>query len=168
MKDQVLTICLLIIMLLNFNDVFTDFYLDVPVWHIIEEMCIVILAGLLAAYLMIDMRKRTKRLNKLHQQLASTTEQLQQMTNQFRTARRVYFQEINEQFERWALTQSEKEVALLMLKGLSFQDIASVRSTKEKTVRQQASTIYSKAQLEGRHALSAWFFEDILQPQPSA
>jgi hypothetical protein len=36
------------------------------------------------------------------------------------------------------------------------------RSTQEKTVRQQASSIYKKAGVSGRHAFSAWFIEDIL------
>jgi DNA-binding CsgD family transcriptional regulator len=66
------------------------------------------------------------------------------------------------QFEEWSLTQTEKEVALLLLKGLSFKEIASVRSTLEKTVRQQASSIYKKAGVSGRHSFSAWFIEDIL------
>jgi len=53
-------------------------------------------------------------------------------------------------------------VALLLLKGLSFEEIASVRDTKEKTVRQQASSIYRKSGLNGRHEFAAWFFEDFL------
>jgi DNA-binding NarL/FixJ family response regulator len=45
---------------------------------------------------------------------------------------------------------------------LSFNEIAAVRETKEKTVRQQASEIYRKSGVSGRHAFSAWFFEDFL------
>lgn len=51
---------------------------------------------------------------------------------------------------------------MLLLKGLSFKEIASVRDTMEKTVRQQASTIYEKANVSGRHVFSAWFMEDLL------
>jgi len=32
--------------------------------------------------------------------------------------------------------------------------------------RQQASTIYGKSGLEGRHAFSAWFLEDFLALEP--
>jgi len=53
--------------------------------------------------------------------------------------------------------------AMLLLKGLSFEEIASVRDTKEKTVRQHATAIYRKSGLNGRHEFSAWFFEDFLQ-----
>jgi DNA-binding CsgD family transcriptional regulator len=37
-----------------------------------------------------------------------------------------------------------------------------VRDTHEKTVRQQASAIYRKAGVSGRHAFAAWFIEDFL------
>ena len=71
---------------------------------------------------------------------------------------------IDGQFERWALTPAEREVALLMLKGLSHKEIAVVREASERTVRQQARAIYAKANLSGRAALSAFFLEDLLLP----
>jgi DNA-binding CsgD family transcriptional regulator len=56
---------------------------------------------------------------------------------------------------------------MLMLKGLSLQEIAALRSTREKTVRQHASNVYHKAGIEGRHALAAWFLEDLIaEPRP--
>ena len=69
---------------------------------------------------------------------------------------------IQAQFETWKLTASEKEVSLLLLKGLTLDEIARVRETKEKTVRQQASNVYKKAGIAGRHELVAFFFEDLL------
>ena len=51
---------------------------------------------------------------------------------------------------------------MLLLKGLSLKEIAAVRNTHEKTTRQQASAIYRKAGVTGRHAFSAWFIEDYL------
>jgi DNA-binding NarL/FixJ family response regulator len=58
---------------------------------------------------------------------------------------------------------------MLLLKGLSFKEISAVRNTKEKTVRQQASTIYSKSGVDGRHTFSAWFLEDfIVDPMVAA
>ncbi len=71
---------------------------------------------------------------------------------------------IDGQFDRWGLTSAEREVALLMLKGLSHKEIAAVRESSERTVRQQARAIYAKANLSGRAALSAFFLEDLLLP----
>lgn len=71
---------------------------------------------------------------------------------------------INIQLQNWGLTQAEKEIALCLLKGYSLKDISILRQTGERTVRQQASSVYSKAQLTNRAELSAFFLEDILLP----
>ena len=71
---------------------------------------------------------------------------------------------IDAQFTRWSLTDAEREVALLLLKGLSTKEIAAVRAGSERTVREHARAIYSKASLTGRAALSAFFLEDLLAP----
>lgn len=70
---------------------------------------------------------------------------------------------INEQFLEWQLTPSEKEIAMLLLKGLSLKEISSIRGTNEKTVRGQATIIYQKSGLSGRADLSAFFLEDLLR-----
>lgn len=72
---------------------------------------------------------------------------------------------IARQFERWGLTPAEREVALLLLKGLSHKQVAEVRSTSERTVRQQSLAIYRKSGLAGRAELAAFFLEDLLLPQ---
>ncbi len=71
---------------------------------------------------------------------------------------------IDEQFSRWGLTPAEKEVGLLLLKGLSHKEIARVRGITEATARQQARAVYRKAGLSGRHELAAFFLEDLLLP----
>ena len=72
---------------------------------------------------------------------------------------------ISSQFDRWNLTVSESEVAYLLIKGLSLEEIAGVRDSKPKTVRQHATNIYAKAGLRGRHELAAYFLEDLLVPE---
>lgn len=71
---------------------------------------------------------------------------------------------IEAQFGRWHLTDAEREVALLLLKGLSHREIAAVRATTERTIRAQSRALYAKAGLTGRAALSAFFLEDLLAP----
>jgi len=71
---------------------------------------------------------------------------------------------IDEQLNNWQLTRAEKEVAIMLLKGFSLRDLASMRGTSERTVRQQAACIYNKAGLQGRAELSAFFLEDLMLP----
>jgi len=71
---------------------------------------------------------------------------------------------IDAQFSRWNLTEAERDVALLLLKGFSLKEAAAIRTTTERTIRAQARAIYSKAGLTGRASLSAFFLEDLLAP----
>jgi DNA-binding CsgD family transcriptional regulator len=73
-------------------------------------------------------------------------------------------QAIDAQFTRWNLTDAEREVALLLLKGLALKEVAALRATSERTIRAQAAALYAKAGVTGRAALSAFFLEDLLAP----
>lgn len=151
-----------VIMVLNAMDVATDTTLGVPLWHILEEAMIVLASGACFAYLLWERRRRGGEMKALAASLSTADRRLQSITEEMRRARSSYSEAIQKQFVDWGLTQSEQEVALLLLKGLSFKEISVVRDTREKTVRQQASTIYTKSGLEGRHAFSAWFLEDFI------
>lgn len=70
--------------------------------------------------------------------------------------------EIERQFETWRLTEAEREVGLLMLKGFSHREIAGLRGTTEATVRHQARAAYQKSNMPGRTAFCAYFLEDLL------
>ena len=72
--------------------------------------------------------------------------------------------EITKQFRDWGMTDAEQEVGLLILKGLSHKEIASLRGTTEATVRQQAQSIYARSKLPGKSAFSAYFLEDLFSP----
>ncbi|MCP5147252.1 MAG: response regulator transcription factor [Pseudomonadales bacterium] len=171
MKDLIITVILCVIMLLNLADVVTDIHLGVPTWHIVEECLIVLAAGLTAGYLVLESRSRARQLAQLKQSLSRADRHIADITAEMRGARRQYGELIHQQFDAWQLTHSEQQVAMLLLKGLTFKEIAAVRETREKTVRQQASTIYAKSGVDGRHAFAAWFLEDFLaaeQQLPSA
>lgn len=90
-------------------------------------------------------------------QLAKTDVHAVKLASQYRAV-------MQKQFDAWHLSASEQDVVIGMLKGLSFREIAELRGTREKTVRQQASTVYRKASVRGRNELTAWFFEDMLDP----
>lgn len=68
----------------------------------------------------------------------------------------------------WALSRSEQEIAWLILKGYSFTEIATLRSVQEKTVRQQATSIYAKSGCSGRNEFVAHFIEDLLTGEHQA
>lgn len=69
---------------------------------------------------------------------------------------------INGEFQNWSLTETENEIGWMLLKGLSFKEIASARGRSERTVRQQAQSIYAKSKLQSRSDLAAHFLEDFV------
>ncbi|SFV68298.1 Regulatory protein, LuxR [hydrothermal vent metagenome] len=69
---------------------------------------------------------------------------------------------LEKQFDEWHLTKSEKEIIVLIFKGLPYKKIADIRNTKDITIRQQVSTIYKKIDIKSRNELIAFFFEDLL------
>ncbi len=162
MRDKLIAIILLIIMCLNFFDVLTDISLGVPIWHVLSESLIVIVSGIGALFLFNDISKRTSDISRLRQELIISDDKLRNISDEMKNARHEYSAVIHSQFTQWSLTPSEQDVAMLLLKGLSFKEMSAVRNTKEKTVRQQASVIYSKANVEGRHEFAAWFLEDFM------
>ena len=64
----------------------------------------------------------------------------------------------------WGLTTTEREIALLLLKGQSHKQIAYQTGRSERTVRQHAVAVYQKSGLGGRAELAAFFLEDLTLP----
>lgn len=162
-KDVFIIILLLLITLFKLFDIFADLQLNIPAWHIFQESVLVVLTIVGSIYLGFDLIRSSRQVKALGFKLAKADKQINNMSSQMRAARQEYSLTIAAQFNTWGFTKSEQQVALLLLKGLTFKEISEVRLTKEKTVRQQASTIYSKAQVDGRHTLCAWFMEDFIQ-----
>ena len=79
-----------------------------------------------------------------------------------RRASAAFMDVLQERFEAWGLTPSERDVALFAIKGLSTAEIASLRATSEGTVKAQTNAIYRKAGVSGRPQLLSLFIEDLM------
>lgn len=143
-----------------------DLYMDLAhgtsTSHLAKEAAIVLLASGLVSWMFLEQRQQTKKIMQLKYELANHKTNPDKMSKDVQAMRKQLSELVRQQFEEWQLTASEKEVGWLLLKGLSLKEISLLRNTLEKTVRQQASAIYKKANVSGRHAFSAWFIEDLL------
>lgn len=90
------------------------------------------------------------------------TRRTEHVEGQLRAAAGAFMQLLDEYFDRWALTPSEKDVALLAIKGLSINEIATIRETKEGTIKAQCNAIYRKAGVSGRPQLLSVFIEELM------
>lgn len=157
-----IVVLLLFVAVSNAIDIGYDYWYGASNLHMMREFFVVLMSLSAIAYLAVGHFRQSRELGRLQAELAVGRDQIRRASEQMRAARSQYSDTIQAQFGEWHLTESEKDVALLLLKGLSLREIALLRHTMEKTVRQQASDIYSKSGITGRYALSAWFFEDFL------
>ncbi|MGJ8686302.1 MAG: helix-turn-helix transcriptional regulator [Spongiibacteraceae bacterium] len=160
-RDYVLPLILLFVVLASAADILTDIRSGVGILHVIEEGVVLAAAALGLLFLILGLRRQQREIQQLQSDLqASRSIPLQ--APPLAAARHELGKVIVQQFEQWHLSQSEREIGQLLLKGCSLKEIALLRGTGEKTVRQQASSIYQKAEVSGRHTFSAWFIEDLL------
>lgn len=152
-------------------DLVSDLKEGTTLSHVVIEGAILLVAfvsaGLVARKLMQVARVAklaAAEARSLAGQLAKSTAEAERWRSEARTLMRGLSQAIDEQFARWQLSPAEKEVGLLLLKGLSHREIAELRSVTEATARQQARAVYKKAGLSGRHDLAAFFLEDLMLP----
>lgn len=148
-------------------DIFTDSQEGVAMWHLLTESFIAVAAMMGVFYLLRGTISLQRRLQKEKDDFSA----FKQEAEVWRADSRKYIEglakAIDQQLTKWGLTAAEKEVAFLLLKGLSLKEIATVRDTTEKTARVQSMSIYSKAGISGRSELSAFFLEDLLVPTDS-
>ncbi len=133
-----------------------------------DDLLMFVLGTVVLVLFGIDHLAQRRALDELRDQLQNPSGQLAQLDSNSTLIANQYRNIMQKQFDQWKLTTSEQDVVLALLKGLSFREVAELRETKEKTVRQQATSVYKKAGVAGRHELAAWFFEDMLEPPPSS
>lgn len=155
---------LALIALLAGIDLLVDQRQGVSTWHVLTEATVAVAACFGAFLLLRGAWQLRRRLDVQSRNFLA----FRQQAEAWRTGSRKYLdglsRSISVQLDQWQLSTAEKEVAFLLLKGLSLKEIAVARRTTEKTARVQSSAVYTKSGLAGRSELSAFFLEDLLPP----
>lgn len=82
--------------------------------------------------------------------------------DQLRQVSGAFMELMQNRFADWGLTSAERDVALFAIKGMSTQEIATLRGTAGGTVKAQTNAIYRKAGVTGRSQLLSLFIEDLM------
>ena len=143
-------------------DIIIDLKEGIPASHVWHEALLFGLAFAAIIWQLKVILKKDNHISTLSTELLETKKSYQDWKEKSQTNIRERGQMIDDEFAIWHLSESEKDVALLLIKGLSMKEIAEIRSTHEKTVRHQATNIYKKSGLSGRQELAAFFLEDLL------
>lgn len=93
--------------------------------------------------------------------LALLTRQ-KRLEQQMQVASGAFLQLLNAYFDDWALTPSERDVALMAIKGCTIAEMARLRATKDGTIKAQCNAVYRKAGVSSRTQLLSIFIEELM------
>jgi len=132
------------------GDVVADFLEDghLDALHLVLEAGASVALMVGVVYLMVELRGVLARMERMEAGLQAARGEMAEIVETF--------------FDLWALSPAERDVALLLLKGVSMEEIAEARGTAKGTVRAQSAAVYAKAGVEGRAQLTSLFLEELL------
>lgn len=159
---------LVLIAVLAVIDVTVDLRDGVSAWHVLAEALLATAALAGALYLVRGAWALRRRYEAQARDFSAYRREMEAWRADARKHVEGLAREIDRQLGQWQLTDAEREVAFLLLKGLSLKEVATVRGTSEKTVRVQSSAIYAKSGVSGRSELAAFFLEELLPARGGA
>lgn len=131
-------------------DVVADFVVDGRLEDphlLLEAIAAVALVGGVT-FLMVELRHLLSRMQDMSVGLRAAQGQMAEVIDGF--------------FDDWSLTDAERDVAIMILKGVDNDTIARLRRTASGTVRAQATSIYAKSRTHGRAQFISLFMEELL------
>jgi DNA-binding CsgD family transcriptional regulator len=145
-----------------------DLYMDAPddllSTHVLVELALMLTSAIVGVVLWRAWRHTARQLTVTRESLEASQADRAAWRARAEQALHGLGQAIDEQFDVWALTPSEREVALLILKGYGHKQVAARTNRSERTVRQHAVSVYSKSGQGGRAELAAFFLEGLMLP----
>jgi DNA-binding CsgD family transcriptional regulator len=162
LQDNLIMFFLLLVVIASGADLMADMSQGADTGHVLQEAAVMVVALLGFCWMLVSLIRSHDEVKQLYTELNSIKDLPKPSSQQVIDGRRQLAEMIVIQFEEWKLSKSEQEIGYLLLKGFSLKEISTLRGTAEKTIRQQASSVYKKAGVAGRHVFSAWFIEDLL------
>lgn len=94
--------------------------------------------------------------------LKRLTQQRARLETALSDAQSAVFDVIEAQFDLWALSPAERDVATFLVKGLSTAEIAEMRGSKEGTVKAQLNAIYRKSGCANRSEVMSQLIDTLM------
>lgn len=145
-----------------------DLYLDKPDdWlslHVLVEVTLILVSSTVGVLLWRAWRRAETTLVEVEHTLSVAEQDRRVWQARAEVALSGLALAIDDQFALWSLTPSEREVALMLLKGYGHKQIAHLTQRSESTVRQHAVSVYGKSGQAGRAELAAFFLDGLMLP----
>jgi DNA-binding NarL/FixJ family response regulator len=143
-------------------DVATDVAAGASWSHVASEVTAIIVVLAILAWLWVGkMAQMKSAIRTSEQRVQELRREAERWQEQVAAIKPGLSDAIDKQFDAWQLTNAEREIARLILKGLANKEIAAVRASSEQTIKQQTNAIYRKSGLASRGQLAGFFLEDL-------
>ena len=146
-------------------DIGEDLAAGTTTFHVVMELLMMVASAVGALYFWSQLRVARQVERVLEQDLKKVRSETTRWQKEEQHLLHNLQKAINRQFTQWDFSPTEKEIASHLLNGLSLKEIAQLRGSTDKSVKQQAYLLYRKAGLGGRAVLSAFFLCGLLQPE---
>jgi len=83
-------------------------------------------------------------------------------TNQLKHLREDFDELVHRKFSNWGLSPAERDVALMMLRGLTVEQISEIRDVSKGTIKVQSHKIMQKADVGSRVEFMSIFLDDFI------
>lgn len=144
-------------------DLLGDYEGGIPALHLAAELGVMALSASGILYLVLRLREARAEVATLSRDVAAARAEAARWRAEAGDLLAGLSAAMQRQFDRWGLTAAERDVTMGLLEGRSHKEIARDRRTSERTVRQQARSVYQKAGLAGRSELAGFFLGGLLE-----
>jgi DNA-binding CsgD family transcriptional regulator len=162
-----LTYALIAIFLFVVLDILTDFLFEIPEGKLVFKTFLGTANLLCMGYLVYFIWNKFERDQSIKTGLDRAHEKVKVAPGHFSTKAinltNQFDDYIAKEFSEWQLSPSEREIAYQLLEGKSSKQIANLRCSSERTIRNQCRFIYEKSGCSGRSELSAHFFNSYMR-----
>ncbi len=120
-------------------------------WEVHEALELAGVLGLLLGFVLGVMALRRLR------------KEVSDVNSKLRVASQGFFDLVQDEFTRWQLSPSERDIAMFILKGMSNTEIADITGKKQGTIKAQCNAVFRKTGLANRSQLTSYFIEILMQ-----
>lgn len=95
--------------------------------------------------------------------LRKVRQEVNDVSSRLRVASQGFFDLVQDEFTRWQLSPSERDIAMYILKGMSNAEIADMTGKKQGTIKAQCNAVFRKTGLSNRSQFTSYFIEILMQ-----
>ena len=164
-KEMRIILILLLMAMIVFGilDLYDDSLHGLDLSHMLFESSFILVCLWAIVVLFRGVTRQKNQFEELVRSESGIRKAFEEWKTKTRSLRENLRKNFEQQFDEWNFSKAEREVAFLILRGYSFDQVSSLLSKSERTVRKQAGSLYEKSGFHNRAEFVGFFLESIFE-----